>query len=44
MVNVTAGAKITLSAGGSTIEIGPDGIKITAAAIVSINGMLVKIN
>lgn len=44
MVNVTAGAKISLSAGGSTIEIGPDGIKITAAAIVSINGMLVKIN
>jgi type VI secretion system secreted protein VgrG len=44
MMNLTAGAKISLSAGGSTIELGPDGIKITAAAIVSINGVLVKIN
>ena len=44
MMNLTAGAKISLSAGGSSIEIGPDGIKITAGAIVSINGVLVKIN
>lgn len=42
-LSITA-ASITLSAGGSTIEIGPAGITITAGALVSISGATVKVN
>ncbi|CAN5807215.1 type VI secretion system spike protein VgrG1b [soil metagenome] len=37
-------AKITLKAGGSTIEIGPGGIKITSGAPIDIKGAVVKVN
>jgi len=33
------GAKITLSAGGSTIEIGPGGINISSGAVVTVQGV-----
>ena len=42
-LSITA-ASITLSAGGSTIEIGPAGVTISAGAIVSITGATVNVN
>jgi type VI secretion system secreted protein VgrG len=43
-VTVKGGAKITLEAAGSKIEIGPSGITIQSGAIVSIMGATVKLN
>lgn len=43
-VDVAAGATIKLSAAGSSIEIGPDGIKITSGALVTVMGSTIKLN
>jgi type VI secretion system secreted protein VgrG len=43
-VKVTGAMKITLSASGSTIEIGPSGIKIQSAALVTVQGATIKLN
>ena len=43
-VDVAAGATIKLSAAGSSIEIGPAGIKITSGALVTVMGSMIKLN
>lgn len=42
--HVSCSGTILLSTGGSSIEIGPGGIKITSHADVAINGAFVKVN
>jgi type VI secretion system secreted protein VgrG len=43
-IEIEAATKITLKCAGSTIELGPSGVSIKSAAIVQIQGSLVKIN
>jgi type VI secretion system secreted protein VgrG len=43
-VSVIGASKITLSCGGSSIEIGSSGIKITSAALVQVQGATIKLN
>lgn len=43
-IEVTAGATIKLSAGGSSIEIGPAGVTINTAALVQVKGSAIKLN
>lgn len=43
-VSITGESKITLTSGGSTIEITPGGIKIKSDGDVEVNGTFVKIN
>lgn len=43
-INITGGATIKLTAGGSSIEIGPGGVKITSPAMVQISAAMIKHN
>ncbi|HEX6070663.1 MAG TPA: type VI secretion system tip protein TssI/VgrG [Longimicrobiaceae bacterium] len=43
-VSILGASKITLSCGGSSIEIGPSGINITSGAIVQVQGATIKLN
>jgi type VI secretion system secreted protein VgrG len=43
-VTIEAGVTLTLKAGGNTIVLGPEGIAISAAGPVSIDGVVVQIN
>ncbi|MGD2067125.1 MAG: type VI secretion system tip protein TssI/VgrG [Gemmatimonadota bacterium] len=43
-VELSAGITIKLSAGGSSIEIGPAGVKITTGALVTVQGSVIKLN
>jgi type VI secretion system secreted protein VgrG len=43
-MDVSAGTTMKLSAGGSSIEIGPAGVKITTGAMVTIQGATIKLN
>jgi type VI secretion system secreted protein VgrG len=43
-VDVAGQTTITLTAGGSSIEIGPAGIKITTGAMVTVMGATIKLN
>lgn len=44
MIEATAGVSIKLTAGGSSIEIGPAGVKIQTGALVDIKGAMIKHN
>ena len=43
MISVSADATVTISAGGSSIEVGPGGVKISGA-IVEVAGGMIKHN
>ena len=43
-VDVKAGQTIKISASGSSIEIGPSGIKISSPALVTVQGSTIKLN
>lgn len=43
-INITSAAMITLMAGGSRIEIGPQGVTIQTGGIINLVGSLIKLN